>query len=98
MEKTVSAYEARRNFGKVLNEVAGKGDRIVVEKHGEPVAVVVPVEVYKQWQASRQQFFDWLRQVSERINADEQEADALIEEAIQAIRAEKNRGQSAKSA
>jgi prevent-host-death family protein len=98
MEKTVSAYEARRNFGKVLNEVAAKGDRIVVEKHGEPVAVVVPVEVYKQWQASRQQFFDWLRQVSERINADEQEADALIEEAIQAIRAEKNRGQSAKSA
>lgn len=98
MEKTVSAYEARRNFGKVLNDVAGKGDRIVVEKHGEPVAVVVPVEVYKQWQVAREEFFDWLRQVSERINADEHEADALIEEAIQAVRTEKNQGQTAKSA
>ena len=98
MEKTVSAYEARRNFGKVLNEVAGKGDRIVVEKHGEPVAVVVPVEVYKQWQAARQQFFDWIREMAERTNADEKEAEALIEEAIQAVRSERKRAQSAKSA
>ena len=98
MEKTVSAYEARRNFGKVLNEVAAKGDRIVVEKHGEPVAVVVPVEVYKQWQASRQQFFDWIREMAERTNADEKEAEALIEEALQAVRSERKREQSAKSA
>ncbi|HET9493649.1 MAG TPA: type II toxin-antitoxin system prevent-host-death family antitoxin [Chloroflexia bacterium] len=89
MEKTVSAYEARRNFGKVLNEVAGKGDRIVVEKHGEPVAVVVPVEVYKQWQAARQQYFDTIRKMAEEANVPEEEADALIEEAIKAVRAEK---------
>jgi prevent-host-death family protein len=89
MEKTVSAYEARRNFGKVLNDVSAKGDRIVVEKHGEPVAVVVPVEVYKQWQVGRQQAFDTIRKMAEEANVPEEEADALIEEAVRAVRAER---------
>ena len=88
MEKTVSAYEARRNFGKYLQDVAAKGNNIVVERHGEPVAVVVPVSVYKQWQRRRSEFFRWLEEVSGRINASEEEAETLIEEAIQAVRAE----------
>jgi prevent-host-death family protein len=96
MEKTVSAYEARRNFGKVLNEVAGKGDRIVVEKHGEPVAVVVPVEVYKQWQAARQQYFDTIRKMAEEANVPEEEAERLAVEAVRAVRA--RRKSAAKSA
>jgi prevent-host-death family protein len=98
MEKNVSAFEVRRNFGKYLHEVEVRGDKIVVERHGEPVAVVVPIEVYKQWQAARQQFFDWIREMAERTNADEKEAEALIEEAIQAVRQERKREQSSKSA
>ena len=96
MEKTVSAYEARRNFGKVLNEVAAKGDRIVVEKHGEPVAVVVPVEVYKQWQVARQQAFDTIRKMAEEANVPEEEAERLAVEAVRAVRARRKRA--AKSA
>jgi prevent-host-death family protein len=95
MEKTVSAYEARRNFGKVLNEVAGKGDRIVVEKHGEPVAVVVPVEVYKQWQAARQQAFDTIRKMAEEANVPEEEAERLAVEAVRAVRARRSAAKSA---
>ena len=96
MEKTVSAYEARRNFGKVLNEVSAKGDRIVVEKHGEPVAVVVPVEVYKQWQVARQQAFDTIRKMAEEANVPEEEAEQLAVEAVRAVRARGKRA--AKSA
>ncbi len=81
MEKTISAFEARRNFGRVLQEVMSNNDNVIVERHGEPVAVVVPVEVYKQWQRSRQAFFDWLRSVSERIDASEEEAEELIPDA-----------------
>lgn len=89
MEKTVSAYEARRNFGKYLQDVAARGDNIVVERHGEPVAVVVSMAVYEQWQRSREEFFDWLREVSERIDASEGEAEELIQEAIKEVRAGK---------
>jgi len=49
MEKMVGAFEARRQLGKILKEVSGKGDRYVVEYHGEPVAAVVPIELYEQW-------------------------------------------------
>lgn len=48
MEKVVGAYEARRQFGKVLNDVNGNGDRIVVERHGEAIAALVPMSVYRQ--------------------------------------------------
>jgi prevent-host-death family protein len=91
MEKTVSAYEARRNFGKYLQDVVAKGDNIVVERHGEPVAVVVPLAVYEQWQRSRERFFNWLRETSERIDAPEDEAEEIVQEAIKAVRAEKRK-------
>jgi len=91
MERTVSAYEVRRNFGKYLQDVVAKGDNIVVERHGEPVAVVVPLAVYEQWQRSREKFFKWLRETSERIDAPEDEAEELVREAIKTVRAEKRK-------
>src|SRR5437899_2962359 len=90
MEKTVNALEAERNFGKLLQEVATNGDRIIIERHGEPVAAVVPVTVLRQWQCSRKEAFDKLREISERASEraklTEEEADELIEEAIRAVR------------
>jgi prevent-host-death family protein len=82
MERTVGAFEARRNFGKLLEEVVAKGDKIVVERHGEPVAVVVPVEVYRQWQRSRAAFFDRATAIAERVNLSPEEADKLAAEAV----------------
>ena len=89
MEKTISAFEARRNFGKILQQVSGKGDNIVVEWHGEPMAVMVPVSVYKQWQRSKQDAYNRLRKMAERVNMSEEEANELIEEAKAAIRSGK---------
>lgn len=40
--KTVSAYNARTNFGELLNEIYYRGEEIVVEKMGKPVAVMIP--------------------------------------------------------
>lgn len=87
MEKTVAAYDARRNFGKVLQDVLAHGDRYVVERHGEPVAAVVPIEVYEQWKAARNAFFDRIREVAERANVPADEAEELADEAVKAARA-----------
>lgn len=38
------ASEARRRFAAILNEVEFKGERIVLDRHGKPVAAVVPFE------------------------------------------------------
>ena len=86
MEKTVPAFEARRQFGKMLQDVLSRGDKFVVERHGEPVAAVVPIEVYEQWKRSREAFFARLRDAAEKANMTPEEADALAEETVQAVR------------
>lgn len=90
MERTVSAFEARRNFGEILQEVAANGDNVVVERHGKPVAVVVPLHVYQQWQRSREAFFEKIRQAAERADMSPEEGDALVEEVIEKVRARKH--------
>ena len=86
MVKTLSAWEARRQFGKVLREVARDGDAFIVESHGEPVAAVVPLRVLDSWERERRLFFDTIRTVSERANLSEEEAEHLVAEAIQRVR------------
>lgn len=86
MEKTVSELEAQRNFGGILQEVAANGDNIVVEQHGKPVAVVVPVHVYEQWQRSRTRFFERVREAAARANMSPEDAEALAQEAVATVR------------
>ena len=90
MEKTLSAFEARRNFGKVLQDVVAKGDKIVVERHGEPVAVVVPLSVYEQWQCNRVRAYNALREIAEQVNMSPEEAEELAEEAVRWARSNKD--------
>ncbi len=92
MEKTIGAFEARRQFGQILKGVSGKGESYVVEYHGEPVAAVVPLRIYEQWKRERQAFFDNMRAAQERANLSPEEADELVEEAIQAVRREARQG------
>jgi prevent-host-death family protein len=87
MERTVAAFEARRKFGRILQDVAGKGDTVVVERHGEAIAAVVPMHLYEQWKKRREAFFDQMEEVSRRVNLSPEEADKLVEEAILAVRA-----------
>lgn len=42
--KEVGAYEAKNNFGLLLDRVV-RGDEIVITRHGQPVARLVPYRV-----------------------------------------------------
>jgi len=83
--KIIAAFEARRKFGKLLQGTL-KGDKFVVERHGEKVAAVVPIEVYEQWEESRHAFFKKIRSAARRANLSEKEADKLADKSVQAIR------------
>lgn len=85
-DKKVGAFEARRQFGQILKRVEVKGDRFVVERHGEPVAAVVPIEIYKQWKKGRTQFFTQIRAAAHTANLSEEEADAVITKVLNATR------------
>ena len=86
MEKAIAAFEARRTFGKILQDVLTRGDRFVVERHGEPVAAVVPIEVYEQWKQARSAFFAKVRAAAERADLSPEAAEALADQAVQAVR------------
>lgn len=85
VEKTVGAFEMRRSLGKMLQDISARGERYIVERHGEPIAAVVPVEVYEQWKRSRNRFFEQLRRAQSRANLSPEEADALAEEAVRSV-------------
>lgn len=86
MVKTLSAWEARRQFGKVLRDVIRDGESFVVESHGEPVAAVVPLHVLQSWERERQAFFDHMREVSARAGRSDEEAAAIVATAIDRVR------------
>ncbi|MBI2321482.1 MAG: type II toxin-antitoxin system Phd/YefM family antitoxin [Chloroflexi bacterium] len=90
MEKIIAAFDARRNFGRILQAVLSRGERFVVERHGEPVAAVVPIEVYEQWKKARGAFFARIRATAQRADLPPDEAEALAEEAVRAVRTAPN--------
>ena len=57
-------------------QIACSGDRIVVERHGEAIAAVVPMSVYRQWQQQRAAFFDQMRAIAERVDLTPEQAEA----------------------
>lgn len=86
MEKRVSAFDVRRGFGQMLQDVLQHGDKFIVERHGAPVAVVAPIEGYEQWKQSRDRFFDSLRAAQVAADLSSEEADQLAAEAVSAAR------------
>ena len=41
--KVISAMEARRRFGEIMNRVALRGDRYIIERAGKPLVSVTPI-------------------------------------------------------
>jgi prevent-host-death family protein len=96
MEETITASDARRQFGIVLRNVK-HGDTYVVERNGEPVTAIVPLRVYKEWKRERDEFLavsHKAQQNSARSSPDmtDDEAMALALEAVAAVRAEYRTG------
>jgi hypothetical protein len=60
----------------------------VVERNGQPIAAVVPIEVYEQWKRRREAFFEKVQRVAERSTLSEAEAFKLVGEAVAVVRAE----------
>ncbi len=54
MEKTLACSEVRRHLGRILQEVATQGDCVVVARYGQPLAALVPLELYEQLQQAAQ--------------------------------------------
>ena len=47
MIKTTSALAARKHFGRLLEEAYYRGDNIIIERAGKPMAVIVSVDDFE---------------------------------------------------
>lgn len=86
--KRMSAREVGDNIEKVVAEVSRTRNPVIVESAGERVAVV-PLRVLEVYEREREAAFDEWRAIAERVNLSEEEASAIIEEAIAEARAER---------
>jgi prevent-host-death family protein len=86
--KTMSAWEARRNFGKLLSDVSRNRQSVIVESHGEPVAAVVPLHVLERHKSGMEYFLETARIAAARANLSPEEAMEVALREVAAYRAE----------
>jgi prevent-host-death family protein len=54
-ERFMSATEARVHFGELLDSIAKTGEAVIVERSGQPVAAVIPID---DWRTQRSRLDD----------------------------------------
>ncbi len=87
MLKTISAMQARQSLGRVMNEVALKGDDYIIERDGKPVVAVVSLDKFSILQKEREKAKQILTEIRQKMaGTDSLELDALIEEAVGSVK------------
>ena len=66
MVRKVSAMAVRDRLGQLLEEVYYKGDAVIIERAGRPMAVLVPPAEYERLRASRAKRFRVYEQIKAR--------------------------------
>jgi prevent-host-death family protein len=87
MEKSIGVTKARDQFRSIVDEVQYRGDKYVINRHGKPAVVVVPVEIYENWKKQRMRLLALIGEV-QAANPDAVPVDVMhdVLEAQQAIR------------
>ena len=93
-KNTVSMMELRNQPGTVLDRVFYRNESFVVEKAGEPRAAIIPVRAYNDWQRHKQEAKADLFKMIDKIQArtskyDPKEVQAAIDEAVEAVKNQK---------
>ena len=66
MKRRISAVEARKRLGEILEGVHYRGDEVVIERAGKAMAVVIPAERYEAMEKSRERLFELIEKNWER--------------------------------
>lgn len=87
MEKKLGITNARQAFSTLVDRVQHRGDIYVISRHGEPAAVLVPLEVYRRWKEQRERLFEAIRSIQRaNLGADPEQVMRDVLEAQRAIR------------
>ena len=86
MKRTLTAMEARRKFGEMLEDVR-RGDEVMIERAGKVMGVLIPPERYAVIEQHRERLWktvDLIRDGFRDLTDDEVER--LVDEEVRAVR------------
>ena len=86
MKRTLTAMEARRTFGEMLENVR-RGDEVVIARAGKIMGVMIPPEQYGTIEKRRERFFEAVEEIhayNKDVPAEEIARD--VDAAVRAVR------------
>lgn len=86
MTKTTTAIKARRNLGQLLEEAFYKGDEFIIERAGKPMAALIPVQEFENWQRQREADFVLFDEIRTKAKAKPEEVEKEVSQSISEIR------------
>ena len=95
MKRTLTAMEARRKFGEMLENVR-RGDEVVIERAGKTMGVLISPERYQMIEKRRDEFWRMVDQIHE-YNKDVP-AEEIARDVDAAVRAVRNKRAKARRA
>jgi prevent-host-death family protein len=87
MKRRLTAVEARKRLGEVLEGVFYRGDEVVIERAGKPMAVVIPASLYENIERNRKRLLE-LIEIAQEGNKDVpyEVIQAEVDEAVREVR------------
>jgi prevent-host-death family protein len=87
MKRRISAMDARRRLGELLESVYHRGDEVIIERAGKPMAVVIPASRYAAMERQREELRKTIQEIRE-ANADvpPEEIEAEVAAALREVR------------
>lgn len=86
MKRTLTAMEARRKFGEMLEDVR-RGDEVVIERAGKVMGVMIPPERYQVIERRREEFWKTVEEMRESFkDVPADEIDRVVDEAVREVR------------
>jgi prevent-host-death family protein len=84
----MGAREARTQFADLLGRVHYRGETIIVERSGKPMVAVIPIQLYEQLLAEREERFTVIDRIREKApDVPEEEVVDDVAAPLAAIRA-----------
>ena len=69
--KIVTAIQARKILGTIMNAVSFGNDQYIVERIGTPMVAIIPVKKLQQMEKARMRFFKNMSKISESFNGED---------------------------
>jgi prevent-host-death family protein len=90
MKRTLTAMEARRKFGEMLEDVR-RGDEVVIERAGKTMGVLISPERYQMIERRRAEALKTLEEIQAEVRARTKnipaaEIDRMVGEAVREVR------------